>query len=71
MLAAISGAGLVQAVVVLIVFGLIAWLLFWLIGYCGIPEPFNKVARIVLAILCVLVIINILLSLIGRPFIVW
>jgi hypothetical protein len=61
----ISLTVLVSLVMYLIVAGLIFWLLWWLIGYCGIPEPFNKVARIVLAVAAVLVIIGLLLQLVG------
>lgn len=64
----ISLSSLVSAVVILLVAGLIFWLLWWLIGYCGVPEPFNKVARVVLAVLAVLVCIGILLGLVsGQP----
>ncbi len=66
----ISLASLVSVVIYLIVAGLIFWLLIWLIGYCGIPEPFNKIARIILAVVAVLVIISILLSLAGHPLVV-
>lgn len=59
---------LVWLVVYVIVAGLVFWLLHWLIGYCGIPEPFNKVARIVLAILAVVFLIAALLSVVnGQP----
>lgn len=62
-------AGLVSVVVTLIVAGLIFWLLNWLIGYCGVPEPFNKIAKVILAIFAVLVVIGVLLSLVGgQPF---
>lgn len=64
----ISLSAAVSVIITLIVAGLIFWLLWWLIGYCGIPEPFNKVARVILAILAVIVIIGILLSLVnGQP----
>ncbi len=56
---------LVAVVLYLIVTGLIVWLLLWLIGYCGLPEPFNKIARIVVVVFAVLVIIGVLLSLVG------
>ncbi len=59
----ISLTGAVQVIVYLIVAGLIFGLLWWLVGYCGLPEPFNKFARVALAILAVLVIIGLLLSL--------
>ena len=61
----ISLGGAVQVIVYLIVAGLVFGMLWWLIGYAGIPEPFHKVARVVLAVLAVLVVIGILLSLVG------
>jgi hypothetical protein len=61
----ISASGAVGVVIYLIVAGLIFYLLWWLIGYVGLPEPFNKVANVVLAVLAVLVVIGILLSLTG------
>jgi hypothetical protein len=61
----ISLGAVVTLVLYLIVAGLIFWLLWWLIDYCAVPEPFNKIARIVLAVLAVLVVISLLLSLVG------
>ena len=61
----LSISAAVTIVLYLIVAGLIFGLLWWLIGYCGLPQPFDKVARVVLAIIAVLVIIGILLSLVG------
>lgn len=61
----ISLSGVVQSIVLLIVAGLIFWLLWWLVNYVGLPEPFNKIARVVLAIAAVIVCICILLSLAG------
>lgn len=61
----ISISAAVSIVITLIIAGLIFWLLIWLIDFCGIPEPFNKIARIVVAVIAVLVIIGILLSLSG------
>ena len=56
---------LVSAVIYLVVAGLIWWLLFWLINYVNPPDPFKKVATVILAILAVLVVIGILLALVG------
>lgn len=61
--------GLVSFLIYLIVVGLIFWLLWWLLSYCAIPEPFNKIARVVLAVVAVLVCINLLLGLAGTPLI--
>ena len=54
--------GLVSLMVTLIVAGLIFWLLLWLIGFAGLPEPFAKVAKIILAVVAVIFIINLLLG---------
>lgn len=61
----ISIAGAVSLIVYLIVAGLIFWLLWWLISYVDPPEPFKKIANVILAILAVLVIIGLLLSVAG------
>jgi len=71
LIAAISSGTLIQAVVWVLVAGLIFWLLSWLIGYAGVPEPFNKVARVILAIVAVVFLINAILTLVGKPFITW
>lgn len=62
-------AGLVSVVVTLLIVGAICWLLWWLVGFIGPPEPFNKIARGVIAVVAVLLIINVLLGLIGQSFI--
>ncbi len=61
---------LVSIVVYLMVVGGVAWLLWWLIGYIGLPEPFNKIARVIIAVFAVLACINLLLSLGGMTPIV-
>ena len=67
----ISLSALVQAVLFLIIAGLIFWLLWWLVNYVGLPEPFAKVARVVLAVAAVFVLIAVLLSLAGHPVVTW
>ncbi len=64
-----SGSQLLRAVVYLIVVGLIFWLLWWIIRYANVPEPFNKVLKVVLALVAVIFLINWLLGLVGEPFI--
>jgi len=63
----ISLSGVVTVVVYVVVAGLVFWLLWWLVNYIAPPEPFRKVANVVLAIAGVLVLIGILLSLVGQP----
>lgn len=54
----ISISAAVHVILLIIVAGLVFWLLWWLIGYVGLPEPFNKVARVILAVLAVFVLIG-------------
>ncbi len=42
----ISLEGIARVIIFLIIAGGIFWLLFWLIDYVGIPEPFHKFARL-------------------------
>lgn len=61
--------GLVYLIVYLIIIGAVCWLLWWLIGFVGIPEPFNKLARGAVAVIAVLLLISVLLSLVGYPLV--
>ncbi len=61
----ISLTGAVTVFVYLLIAGVVFGLLWWLVQYIAPPEPFRKIANVVLAVLAVLVIIGILLSLVG------
>ncbi len=61
----ISISSAVEIIIRLVVAGVIFGLLWWLVNYIDPPEPFKKVATVVLAVLAVLVAITILLSLVG------
>lgn len=65
--ASVSVDGLVQTVIYIVIVGLVFWLIWWFIGFCGIPEPFNKVIRVVVALVAVLILINFLLGFVGHP----
>lgn len=69
--AVISGSVLVTAFIWIIIAALICWALWWFIGYVGLPEPFNKILRVLVALFALLVVINVLLALAGHPFISW
>ena len=69
--ALISGSAVINTLLYVIVLGVIFWLLYWLISYLSPPQPFNKIARVILAIAAVIVIINVLLGLVGHPIIRW
>lgn len=61
----ISAAAALSLLVTLVIVGIIAWLLWWFIGYVGLPEPFNKVARVLIGLVVLIFLINMLLSFTG------
>lgn len=63
----IAASNLISLLIWIVVVGLIFGLLWWLLDYCKVPEPFNKVIRVVLAIASVLFLINLLLGFAGYP----
>lgn len=65
----ITASSLLALLVTLVVAGLIFWLVWWFIGYVGIPEPFNKVVRVVLGLAVLIFLINLLMGLGGHPLI--
>jgi len=69
MFLAISGSSLLSLLLWIVIIGTIFGLLWWLIQYVGLPAPFDKIARVVLAIIAVVFLINALLSVVGEPFI--
>jgi len=62
---------LVHILIQILIVGGVCWLLWWLIGYIGLPEPFNKIARVIIAVVAVLFLINLLLGLGGTPLVRW
>ena len=56
---------LIHLVIYLIVIGIIVWLLLYLIDAIPLPEPFNRVARVCIIVLGVLIVILLLLQLVG------
>ena len=69
--AVISGQSLVWVVVQIVIAAVIFWILNWGIAQIGVPEPFNKVLKVILVLLVCLFLINALLSIGGHPLIAW
>lgn len=55
----------ISLIVTLVVAGLVFWLLWWGLGEIKVPEPFNKVIRVILILAAVIFLINILLGFSG------
>lgn len=58
-------SGLIYLVIYLIVIGIVVWLLLFLIDNIPVPQPFNRVARIVIMVVGVLIVILLLLQFVG------
>ena len=60
---------LITLLISLVIWGLIFWLLWWGLGAVGIPEPFHKVAVVILVVAAIIVIIGLLTgSIASFPF---
>lgn len=68
MLASVNSNDLFRALLWIVGLGLITWVLWWFIGYVGLPEPFNKVARVLVALVAIIVLIKIIIQICGSPF---
>ena len=50
-----------------IIVALIFWCIWWFLGYVGLPEPFAKIAKVVVGLVALIVVINLLLGMAGGP----
>ena len=63
-----SGGDLMNAVIWLVCISIVCWLLWWLIDYAKVPEPFNKVARVIIALVAVVFLIRFVMGIAGSPW---
>ena len=59
---------LVTLVIYVCVIGAVCWLLWWLVGFLGLPEPFAKIARGIIAVIGVILLISLLFQLLPSGF---
>lgn len=72
-LGAVAIAGdnnLLNALLWIVVAAVVFFVLNWAVGYIGVPEPFGKVAKVVIVIITLILLFNGLFMLVGHPFIV-
>jgi len=69
--AAISGSGLLEQILVLLIIGIVIGLILWMVNRSPVPEPFKQVLAWICYAAGALILINFLLGLIGRAFIVF
>lgn len=63
-------SSLITLLIYVVVIGLIFWVIWWALDTIGVPEPFNKVVRVILVLVAALLLINLLLGILpaGRGF---
>lgn len=60
-------SSLLSMIITLVVAGLIFWLVLWFVDYVGVPQPFNKVIKVVVGLVVFIFLVNLLLGLSGTP----
>lgn len=58
-------AGLVNLIVWLLVVGILIALVYWVVDAIPIPQPINRIVKLVVVVLAALVLILLLLQLVG------
>lgn len=58
---------LIHLLIMILIYGLVFSLLYWAISQIPLPAPFAMVARVVLALVAVILVIELLLPLAGEP----
>lgn len=67
-LQAVTASPILNAVIWIVVMGLIFYLLWWALDKIALGQPFDKVLRVILVVAVVVVLINFLLGILGSPF---
>jgi hypothetical protein len=58
---------LIDLLIYLVLWGLVLYVLWWAIGKIGLPEPFGKIATVILVVITVLVLLGPLLGYVEVP----
>lgn len=53
---------MIQLLITAAVFALVCYVIFWLVGYLGVPEPIRKVIVVVIVLIAVVWILSLLLG---------
>lgn len=59
---------MIELLIQLVILGLIFWLVLWFVDYVGVPEPINKIIKVVVGLIVFIYCLNLLLGLAGGGF---
>ena len=57
--------GLISLIIYLLIIGVLLALAYWVLDAIPIPQPINRIVKIIIVVLAVLVIVMLLLQLVG------
>jgi hypothetical protein len=63
----IATGGLLSLLVSLVICGLVFWLVIWFLDWVGVPEPFNKVIKVIIGLCVLIFLVNLLMGFSGHP----
>lgn len=49
---------LISLLVFVLVFGLVSYLIFWAMGYLGVPEPIRKVVTVIVVVIGLILLLS-------------
>lgn len=67
----ITGTFLLTLLVWILIIAAIASALVWVVAYVSPQPPFDKIARLVVGIIVIVMVIELVSSMAGHPFIPW
>jgi hypothetical protein len=57
---ALEGSGLINLLIGLLIFAIVVWLVYFILGYIPLPEPIKTIALVVIGIILLLVLLRML-----------
>jgi len=56
---------MISLLITLVIFALVCYLIFWAMGYLGVPEPIRKVVTVVIVLIAVIWLLSFLPGMVG------
>jgi hypothetical protein len=57
--------GLIGLILLCVIVGVVVWLALWVIDQLGVPDPFNRIARVLIVVVGVVIILVRAMAILG------
>jgi hypothetical protein len=57
---------MIDVLIYIVAAAIVLGLVYWLLDFVPVPEPFNKIAKVALVVIFVIIIVSMLLGIIGH-----